>query len=159
MTTAVYTGSFDPLHDGHMSIVEQAARQFDRVVVAVLSNPEKVHGMFSISDRVELIQATVQHLGNVEVMHHSGMAVEVAEATSGDFFIRSCHKENHHELSMALMNEEISAVPTVFLVADAATGWVSSSFVRLAATSGRLDEACNVVPPAVAAAIRSRAST
>ena len=158
MTTAVYTGSFDPLHDGHMSIVEQAAQQFDRVVVAVLGNPEKVHGMFSIADRVELARAAVRHLGNVEVVHHAGMAVEVAEAAEGHFLIRSGHKEHHHELSMSLMNKEISGVPTVFLVGDDATAWVSSSFVRLAASSGRFNEACAVVPAAVGAAIRSRST-
>lgn len=159
MTTAVYTGSFDPLHDGHTSIVEQASRRFDRVIVAVLGNPDKRHGMFSIDERVELIRATVCHMTNVEVVHHAGMAVDVVAAVGGDVIIRSAHKEHHHELSMALMNEEISAFPTVFLVADGSIGWVSSTFVPLAAASGRIDEACAVVPPAVGAAIRSRSGS
>jgi len=139
-----------------MSIVEQASHRFDRVVVAVLGNPEKRHGMFSIDERVELIQTTVSHLANVEVLHHAGMAVGVVEAIGGDVIVRSAHKEHHQELSMALMNEEISGFPTVFLVADGSIGWVSSTFVRLAAASGRMSEACAVVPPAVGAAIRNR---
>jgi phosphopantetheine adenylyltransferase len=81
------------------------------------------------------------------------MAVDVARDVGAHFIVRSAHKEHHHELSMALMNEAISAIPTVFLVSEAKTSWVSSSYVRLAVTAGRIDEACAVVPSAVATAL------
>jgi pantetheine-phosphate adenylyltransferase len=155
VTTAVYTGSFDPLHVGHLSIVEQASHRFEHVVVAVLGNPDKVTGMFPIADRVDMIRETVRGLLNVKVVHHAGMAVEVARDVGAHFIVRSAHKEQHHELSMALMSEAMSAIPTVFLLSDGKTSWVSSSYVRLAVTAGRIDEACAVVPVVVATALRS----
>ncbi len=77
-------------------------------------------------------------------------------AVGGDVIVRPAHKDHHNELSMALMNTEISGLPTEFLVADTTTGWVSSTFVRNATASGSVNEACAVVPPAVGAAIRNR---
>ena len=152
MTVALYTGSFDPIHIGHVALVRQAAQVFDEVVVAVLGNPSKA-GMFPKADRVRLVEASTSSLGNVRTLSHDGMAVDAAEMVNADCIVRSAHKEHRDERTMAAMNQALSGIPTVFLQPPEDTAWISSTFVRLAVANGFLPDLRTVVPAPVARAL------
>lgn len=152
---ALYTGSFDPIHAGHVALVEQAARLFDQVVVAVLGNPAKV-GLFTKQERVDLVSACVAGLPNVSVISHEGMAVDAAHAVNASCIVRSGHKELQSEFDMAAMNHALSAIPTVFLDPNEETTWVSSTAVRSAAAEDSLASVGSAVPIPVVEALRRR---
>ena len=156
MTTALYPGSFDPLHLGHLTVVEQAARTFEQVVVAVLGNPQKQSGMFAIPERIRLAEAATAHLGNVRCVGYHGLVVDLARVEQADVLVRSAHKDSAHERSMAAMNETMSGIPTFFVTTDSTTRGISASLVRELVTSGRLDAALRLVPEAVSLAIEQR---
>ncbi|HYD09624.1 MAG TPA: adenylyltransferase/cytidyltransferase family protein, partial [Acidimicrobiales bacterium] len=130
MTIALYTGSFDPVHLGHLGVIEQAARSFEEVVVAVLGNPAKVSGLLSIDERVRLLDAATAHLDNVRCASHAGLAVDAARAHGATTLVRAAHKEQRNELTMAAHNERIAGIPTTIVGGDPGLGWVSSSVVR-----------------------------
>jgi pantetheine-phosphate adenylyltransferase len=156
VTTALYPGSFDPLHLGHLAVVEQAARSFDHVVVAVLGNPQKRSGMFPIPERIRLAEAATAHLSNVRCVGHHGLTVDVARAEHADVLVRSAHKDAAQEWSMAAMNETMSGIPTFFATPDSTTRAISASLVRLLVTSGKYEAARQLVPDAVRRAIEER---
>ena len=81
MTVVLYPGSFDPIHNGHVEIVETAARLFDRVIVAAVRNPQKGDPLFSLEDRQDLIQLAFAHLDNVEVTLFSSLVVDLARSS------------------------------------------------------------------------------
>lgn len=83
---AAYPGSFDPLHLGHMSVIDRASNGFDKVVVLVLANPAKPH-LLSIAQRVELVSASTTHLRNVGAVGHDGLTVDGARAAGADVLI------------------------------------------------------------------------
>jgi pantetheine-phosphate adenylyltransferase len=149
MTTALYAGSFDPVHLGHLSIIERAARAFDEVVVAVLGNPNKRSGLFTIEERVGLITEATSHLVGVRVVAHHGLTVDVAAAVGASVLVRSAHKDHSDELTMAATNERMTGVLTAFIPADPATAWISSTIVRRAVADGRLDDVGPLVPACV----------
>lgn len=153
MVKALYGGSFDPIHLGHLSIVEQAAESFDIVYVVVLANPEKPTGMFSRSQRAELVAASTRHLSNVVIHEHHGLTVECAEELGVNVLVRSAHKEARHEQSMAATNHVLTGVRTSFATPDARTAWISSSMVRELTSAGRLDDVKALVPPPVYSAL------
>ena len=154
MATALYAGSFDPVHRGHLRIIEQAARMFDEVVVAVLGNPAKPSGMFAIPERIRMVEAATAHLGNVRCVGHHGLAVDIARTVHADVLVRAAHKEIGHERSMAAMNEVLSGIPNFVACPHPTTRHISSSLVRQLVMAGRDDAALQLVPPPVAAAIR-----
>lgn len=152
MTTALYTGSFDPIHRGHLALIAQAAELFDEVVIAVLGNPAKV-GMFSKAERVALVDASVTQFLNVRIIDHNGMAVEAASLVGADCIVRSVHKEHHDEQTMAAMNRRLSGMTTVFLQPDPDTAWISSTFVRDAVDKNLIAGIRDIVPGPVAEAL------
>lgn len=154
MARALYAGSFDPLHLGHLSVIERTAGVFDEVIVAVLGNPAKRSGLFAIAERVRMIEAATAHLANVRCKTHQGLAVDAASAEHADVLVRSAHKDTGHERSMAAMNESMSGIGTCFAMPDAATSGISSSLVRELLTKGKREAALRLVPPAVGERIR-----
>ncbi len=118
MTRGVYAGSFDPVHLGHLAIVERAARTCDELFVVVSGNPDKPGALFDNDERRRLVQASTQHLGNVSALTHSGLTVELAAELGADFLLRGIGKEQATELEMAAMNLRMSGLPTVFLPPD-----------------------------------------
>ena len=153
MTTALYAGSFDPVHVGHLTIIERAASGFDAVVVAVVGNPSKQSGLFSMADRVRLVEEAVSHLPSVRCVRHAGLTVDLAAEVGADVLVRSVHKDASDEHTMALMNRQLTGIGTVFLAADRQTAWISSSRVRSLVARGLLEEVRALVPPPVFAAL------
>jgi pantetheine-phosphate adenylyltransferase len=153
VTTALYAGSFDPMHLGHLSVVERAAAIFDEVVVAVLGNPAKTSGRLPIDDRVRLIIESTTHLGNVRTLVHDGLTVDAAARCGADVLVRSGHKERTDERTMAAMNERVSGLRTSFVGAEPGTSWISASLVRDCLARGRIDDVRRMVPRPVFTAL------
>ncbi len=153
MTTALYAGSFDPVHRGHIDIIEKAAKCFDTVVVGVMENPGKRPGMFSTTDRVRLLEDTTTTLHNVTVQSFVGLTVDLARLAGADVLVRAAHKEGRAEWQMAAINLDVGSIPTVFLPTSTDTMTISSSIVRELTLHGRVDAAEPMVPSCVAKAL------
>ena len=80
MTTVLYPGSFDPIHNGHLEIVETASRLFDEVVVAAMRNPQKGEPLFTLAEREEILEETLGHLENVRITMFSSLVVDLGSA-------------------------------------------------------------------------------
>lgn len=141
MSRVLYPGSFDPLHLGHLDVVEQAAELFDHVVVAVMHNQEKPSGLFTIEERIELIAQSAASVGladQVTVTSHSGLAVDAARDAEVDFMVKGLRSAVDFEIEqqMALTNYSVTGVRTVYLPCRADRGFISSRFVREIARYG-----------------------
>ena len=134
MTKVLYPGSFDPMTKGHMNIVEQASDLFDEVIIAVMQNPLKKSGLFTLEERMEIIKELYQRMNNVRVISASGAAVDVAVLNECKAIIRGLRSlsDYDYEVQLQQMNKEISnnKVNTICLFADKEYQFVSSSMVK-----------------------------
>ena len=134
MTKVLYPGSFDPITKGHMNIIEQASNLFDEVIVAVMQNPLKKTGLFTLEERVEIIKELYQKVDNVKVILGSGASVDVALLNECKAIIRGFRSlsDYDYEVQLQQLNKEISnnMVNTVCLFADKEYQFVSSSMVK-----------------------------
>ena len=134
---AIYPGSFDPLTNGHMDIIERSAKLFDEVVVAILLNIQK-QPMFSTEERVEMIQAVVPY-ANVTVDTFEGLLVHYAVAQQAQGIVRGIRavSDYEYELQMALMNRRLEpSIETVFLMASEEYSYLSSRLIKEVFTLG-----------------------
>lgn len=134
MTRVLYPGSFDPITKGHMNIIEQASELFDEVVIAVLQNPSKKSGLFTLKERMEIIRELYQKMNNVKVIAGSGAAVDIALLHECKAIIRGLRSlsDYDHEIQLQQINKEISnnKINTICLFADKEYQFVSSSMVK-----------------------------
>ena len=134
MTKVLYPGSFDPMTKGHMNIVEQASDLFDEIIIAVMQNPLKKSGLFTLEERMEIIKELYQRMNNVRVISASGAAVDVALLNECKAIIRGLRSlsDYDYEVQLQQMNKEISnnKVNTICLFADKEYQFVSSSMVK-----------------------------
>ena len=134
MAKVLYPGSFDPITKGHMNIIEQASDLFDEVAIVVMQNPSKLHGLFTIDERVEIIRELYQKISNVKVISASGAAVDVAMINECKVIIRGLRSlsDYDYEVQLQQMNKEISnnKVNTICLFADKEYQFVSSSMFK-----------------------------
>ncbi len=134
MTKVLYPGSFDPMTKGHMNIVEQASDLFDEVIIAVMQNPLKKSGLFTLEERMEIIKELYQRMNNVKVISASGAAVDVALLNECKAIIRGLRSlsDYDYEVQLQQMNKEISGnkVNTICLFADKEYQFVSSTMVK-----------------------------
>ncbi|NQW61006.1 pantetheine-phosphate adenylyltransferase [bacterium] len=134
MATVLYPGSFDPIHLGHLDIIEQASRLFGKVVVAILHNPEKQGGVFSVDERIALIQTALEtaKVKNVEIHAFPGLAVDAARVVQADFMVKGLRNSGDFEIEqqMAHTNFAVAGIPTVYLPCSPAFTSVSSRFIR-----------------------------
>ena len=147
---AVYPGSFDPVTNGHIEIIRRACRLFDQVVVAVGVNPNKP-SLFTLEERVAMLESTCRGLSNLEIIHFSTLAVELVKEQQAEVIIRGLRSESDFafEMNMALMNQHLAPdTETIFLPAGVQNLAVSSSLIKEIASYGR--DVSALVPSLVA---------
>ena len=130
--SAMYPGTFDPITLGHEDLVRRAICLFDRVVVAVATNPSK-ETMFSLEERIALAQTVLEDFDNVEVMGYTGLTVNFAQDHNLQVIIRGLRaiSDFEYEFQLANMNRHLTAdVETVFLTPNETYTYISSSLVR-----------------------------
>jgi pantetheine-phosphate adenylyltransferase len=152
---AVCPGSFDPVTLGHVDVVRRAAAMFDEVVVAVAVNPNK-QGMFTVDERRELIAGAFGDLPNVSTAAFTGLLVDWCREQGVGVIAKGLRSDTDYayELPMAQMNRHLTGVDTVFLTADPAHTFVSSSLVKEVARGG--GDVSAFLPPAVLEALLGR---
>ena len=132
MTRALYPGSFDPIHNGHVELAETAAGLFDEVVVATLANPSKGDGLFDLESRMGLIRGSLEHLPNVETTKFDGLVVDLAVDVGADFIVKGLRavSDFEAELQMAQMNAALSGIQTLFLPSASRSSFLASRLIR-----------------------------
>ncbi|HKU81973.1 MAG TPA: pantetheine-phosphate adenylyltransferase [Candidatus Tumulicola sp.] len=131
-TRAIYPGSFDPPTNGHLDVVERAARCFGELVVAIVVNPQKRSPMFSLDERVTMLKESISGIPNTRVEHFRGLLADYVKASGADVIVKGLRvvSDFESEMSAALMNRSLSSVDTFFLMSDQRYSFVSSSLVK-----------------------------
>jgi pantetheine-phosphate adenylyltransferase len=153
---AIYPGSFDPVTNGHLDLIERGAKIFDRLIVSVLRNFEK-EPLFTLDERVEMLVEVTQPWPNVEIDVFSGLLVDYTQLRDADVILRGIRaiSDYEYELQMAMMNRKLEPhVETVFMLPAEAYSYVSSRLVReIAQLGGRVS---GLVPPTVEQRLRAK---
>ncbi len=134
MTKVLYPGSFDPITKGHMNIIEQASDLFDEVIIAVMQNPSKKNGLFTLEERMEIIKELYKNMNNVRVVSSSGATVDVALFYECKAIVRGLRSfsDYDYEVQLQQMNKDISnnRINTICLFTDREYQFLSSSMVK-----------------------------
>lgn len=152
---SIYAGTFDPITNGHLDLIERAAKLFPSVIVAVAANPSK-KPLFDLAKRVELIEQSIAHLANVKVVGFSGLLVDLAIQYQAGTLIRGLRSsaDVDYEIQLAQLNHKLSGcLETIFLPPSVEWRYLSSTLVReIYLHQGSVAE---FVPPAVASALNA----
>jgi pantetheine-phosphate adenylyltransferase len=154
---AVYPGSFDPFTNGHLDVVDRALGIFDRLIIAVAANPDKRQPLFTVEERVRLIQESLKARERVEVSSFTGLTVEYARSRGATTLVKGlrAYSDFDAELQQALMNRKLAPdIHTVFLMSSFTHIFVSSSILKdIASYGGKVSD---LVPPPVARALKEK---
>lgn len=153
--TALCPGTFDPVTNGHLDIIERAGQRFDAVIVGVLDNPAK-QPLFSVEERVQMLKEVSASLPNVSVVSFSGLLVESVKTLGADVVVKGLRAltDFEFEIQMAQMNHALAGVETLFMTTSPAWSFLSSSLVKEVARFG--GDVGGLVPPLVAERLRDR---
>jgi pantetheine-phosphate adenylyltransferase len=153
---AIYPGSFDPITNGHLDLIERGSAFFDKLIVSILRNDEK-EALFSVEERMEMLSEVVGGFSNVEVGSFDGLLVDYAAQSGASVILRGIRavSDYEYELQMALMNRRLRPeIETVFLMAGEAHSFVSSRLVKeVIRLRGNIS---GLVPPSVEGRLRKR---
>ncbi|HEY6390162.1 MAG TPA: pantetheine-phosphate adenylyltransferase [Bryobacteraceae bacterium] len=153
---AIYPGSFDPITNGHLDLIERGSAFFDKLIVSILRHDEK-QALFSVEERVEMLNEVVGGFSNVEVGSFDGLLVDYAAQNGASVILRGIRavSDYEYELQMALMNRRLRPeIETVFLMAGEAHSFVSSRLVKeVIRLRGNIS---GLVPPSVEGRLRKR---
>ena len=138
MSVALFPGSFDPFHNGHLEVVERASRLFDEVVVAALRNPQKGQPLFTIDERTDMLEESLAHLDSVRIVGVATLVVTVAREVGASTIVRGLRavSDFENELQMAQMNRQLSGVETIFIPTSAQYSFIASRLLREVARFG-----------------------
>jgi pantetheine-phosphate adenylyltransferase len=153
---AIYPGSFDPITNGHLDLIERGSKLVDRLIVSILSNDTKLP-LFSVEERMEMLTEVVGHFPNVEVDCFDGLLVDYAARKGATVILRGIRaiSDYEFELQMALMNRRLGpSIETIFLMAGEAYSYISSRLVKEVFRLG--GNISGLVPPTVEARLRKR---
>jgi pantetheine-phosphate adenylyltransferase len=152
----LFPGSFDPIHNGHVEIVERASKLFDEVVVAALRNPQKSTALFDLDERQEMLEKVTAHLPSVRIVSVSTLLVYVARDVGASAIVRGLRavSDFETEMQMAQMNNHLSGVETIFIPTSSKYSFVASKLVREVARFG--GDVSHFVPPVVADALAAK---
>jgi len=156
MRTVIYPGSFDPVTNGHLDVIQRAARLFDRVIVAVAENDGK-HPLFTLTERAELVKQAVKHLPRVETDVFDGLLVDYAIRRKAEAIIRGLRavSDFEFEFQLALMNRKLNRkVETIFMMPKVTYTFLSSRMVKEIARLG--GDVSPFVPPHIRTALRKK---
>jgi pantetheine-phosphate adenylyltransferase len=156
--TALCPGSFDPIHNGHLEVIESAAKLFDHVVVAVIRNPGKDKPMFTLPEREEMVQESLSHLGNISTTHMKKLTVDVAKDVGARWIVRGLRvaSDFEYELQMSQMNEAISGIETIFVPCASTSSFIQSSLIRQIVNGGSAEQLASMVPEPVLKRLREK---
>ncbi|MBZ5728625.1 MAG: pantetheine-phosphate adenylyltransferase [Acidobacteriia bacterium] len=155
---AIYPGSFDPITNGHLDLIQRGSRMFDTLIVSILRNDAK-EPLFSVEERIEMLLEVVHVYPNVEVDSFGGLLVDHATAHSATVLLRGIRaiSDYEYELQMALMNRRLRPdIETVFMMANEAYSFISSRLVK--EVFGLGGSISGLVPPSVEVRMRQRLS-
>lgn len=153
---AIYPGSFDPITNGHLSIVDRALTIFDKLIIAILTNPQK-EPLFSIEERIAMIKESLKGSPNVEVDTFGGLLVDYAVEKDANVILRGLRalSDFEYEFQMALMNRKLNReVQSLFLMTDYKWFYISSTIIKEAAGLG--GDISGLVPKIVEKRLREK---
>ncbi len=156
VATALCPGSFDPVTNGHLDIIERTARHFDDVIVAVIRNPQKTASLFTLEERQAMLTDELAHVTNVRIEFFKGLLVEFAKEHGAESIVKGLRavSDFDYELQMAQMNQQLSGIDTFFISTSPQYSFLSSSLVREVARFG--GDVSGMVPDKVAVRLRER---
>ncbi|HEX3839417.1 MAG TPA: pantetheine-phosphate adenylyltransferase [Acidimicrobiales bacterium] len=156
MTIALIPGSFDPVHNGHLEVIERASRLFDEVIVAALRNPQKSQPLFDLSERKEMLEEALAHMVNVRIVSVSTLLVNVAEDVGASAIVKGLRavSDFDNELQMAQMNRKLSGVETLFIASSSEHSFIASRLLREVARFG--GDVTAFVPKVVAVRLQEK---
>jgi pantetheine-phosphate adenylyltransferase len=136
--SAIYPGTFDPITNGHLSIVNRALTIFDRLIIAILNNPQK-QPLFTLAERIDMIKESLNGASNVEIDIFDGLLVDYAVQKKANVILRGLRalSDFEYEFQMALMNRKLNReVQSIFLMTDYKWFYISSTIIKEAASLG-----------------------
>jgi pantetheine-phosphate adenylyltransferase len=154
--TIIYPGTFDPITNGHLSILTRALKIFDKVVIAILNNPQKAP-LFTLEERLHMIRRVLKSKPNVEVDSFEGLLVDYVIMKKTNVVVRGLRalSDFEHEFQMALMNRKLNReVQSIFLMTDYKWFYTSSTIIKEAASLG--GDVSGLVPPLVCARLKEK---
>ena len=157
MRKALVPGSYDPVHNGHLEVIERASQMFDGVLVAAVRNPNKNEAMFTLEERGEMLAESTAHLSNVEIEFFDGLLVDFARDHECSAIVKGLRavSDFETELQMAQMNERLSGIVTLFIPTASRHSFLASRLLREVARYG--GDISSMVPESVNRRLRDRA--